>query len=217
LSAPLSPEPPSRPTAPALALLELCSVAQGVFVHDVALKRAAARVEWARVYNPGKYAILMRGGEEEVAESLRAARAASGEFEVDALLLPNAHPELLRALERDALPAGSAASAAGPLEPPALGVVECYSLCAALRAADAALKEAPVALITLRLDPTLGGKGCLILAGDLDAVDAALARARSAAGAAFLYHTQRLPRPHSELPLSLSTVYPAPAPVGSPR
>ncbi|MBM4291355.1 MAG: BMC domain-containing protein, partial [Deltaproteobacteria bacterium] len=92
--------PPAPAPAPALALLELCSVAQGVFVHDVALKRAAARVEWARVYNPGKYALLLRGGEEEVAEALAAARAAAGEFEVDALLLPSPHAELLRALER---------------------------------------------------------------------------------------------------------------------
>ena len=200
--------------APALAMIELCSVAQGVVACDAALKRAQVQVEWARVYNPGKYVILLRGGEEEVAEALKAARLCAGEFEVDSLLLPHPHRQLNRALSRDALPTGLNAQELA-LDPPALGILECYSLCATLRAADAGCKESPVSLLTLRLDPSLGGKGCLLWSGTLDEVEAAQHRGRSAAGA-FLYHAQLIPRPHPELSLQLVTAYPSPLPPVSP-
>ena len=87
---------------PALGMIELCSVAQGMVTCDAALKRASVKIEWARVYNPGKYVILMRGGEEEVAEAMREARATAGDFEIDSLLLPHPHQQLNRALMRDA-------------------------------------------------------------------------------------------------------------------
>lgn len=195
--------------APALGMIELCSIAQGMVACDTALKRAHVKVEWARVYNPGKFVILFRGGEEEVAEALKEARMTAGDYEVDHLLLPHPHPQLNRALVQDVHPSPLSEDPLG-LELPAVGILECYSLCATLRAADAGCKEAPVSLLTVRLDPTLGGKGCLLWAGMLDEVDAALTRGRSAAGLAFLYHTQLIPRPHPELALTLVTSYPSP-------
>lgn len=199
--------------APALGMIELCSVAQGVVACDAALKRATVKVEWARVYNPGKFVILIRGGEEEVAEALKEARLTAGEYEVDSLLLPHPHPQLNRSLVQDVYPTPLPSGALVP-ELPALGILECYSLCATLRAADAGCKESPVSLLTLRLDPTLGGKGCLLWSGTLDEVEAAQMRGLRAAGGAFLYHSQLIPRPHPELALTLVTSYPSPrAPV----
>ena len=44
-----------------------------------------------------------------------------------------------------------------------------------MRAADAVLKEAAVQAVALRVDPTLGGKGCFIFTAGLEDVQAGLA------------------------------------------
>jgi microcompartment protein CcmL/EutN len=193
--------------SPALAMIELCSVAQGVIVHDALLKRAHVFVEWARVYNPGKYAIFLRGGEEEVSESLEEARRIAGAFEIDAIYLALPHPQLIRSLTRDG--ASDDAKGHGGAEP-AVGVIECYSLCATLRAADRALKEADLFALALRIDPTLGGKGCFMFTGALEDVEVGIEAGRAGAGPAFFYHAQHVARPHGELPLGLITEYPSP-------
>ena len=203
---------------PAFALLELCSIAQGVVTHDIILKKAVVDVQWARVYNPGKYAVMMRGGEGEVLESFKAARECAGPFEVDSVYLPNPHPELIRSLSTDARPPSALfqtptqdkSAESNLLEAPAVAVIECYSLCATIRAAERILKGSKVHALALRLDPTLGGKGCFLCAGNLEDIDEALALGKEAAGRAFFYHAQRIPRPHMELPLALSTSYPPP-------
>ena len=56
----------------------------------------------------------------------------------------------------------------------AVGVMETYSLCAAVVAADAAVKAAEVDLIEVRLGRGLGGKSFIILTGDVAAVRAAV-------------------------------------------
>jgi microcompartment protein CcmL/EutN len=191
--------------APALAMLELCSIAQGMLAHDALLKKSYAKVLWARVYNPGKFVILLQGGEEEVKESLQAARVIAGDFEIDYVYLPYAHQNILAVLNQDQIN-----HLQTTLESPSVGILECYSLSATLRAADAILKEAAVQAVALRLDPTLGGKGCFIFTAGLEDVQAGLAKGKKQAGFAFFYNAQEIARPHTELALTLDSDYPSP-------
>ena len=186
---------------PAMGMIELCSVAQGLITQDALLKKAHVTVEWARIYNPGKYVIYLRGGVEEVAEAMQAARYTAGEFLIDHVEIYSPHSELQSALQFDQ----DIPSYNGELQ--GIGVLECYSLAATIRAADAGLKEAKIRSIALRLAPTLGGKGCFMFAGPLEDLEAANIKMRAAAGIAFIYHSTLIPRPHSEITRTLITTY----------
>jgi microcompartment protein CcmL/EutN len=182
----------------ALGMLELCSVAQGLVVQDYMLKKAHVHLRWARVYNPGKYLILIEGGEDEVYESLKKGKEIAQDFLIDSLNLPHPHSQLRPLFDQDT---------AGVVDR-SLGIIECASLCATVRSADAALKETDITPIALRLDPTLGGKGCFLFSGLLEDVQASLERAKMACTFPFLYHTQLIANPHPELPTRLYTNYP---------
>ena len=56
----------------------------------------------------------------------------------------------------------------------AVGVMETFSLCAAVIAADASVKAAEVDLIEVRLGRGLGGKSFIVLTGDVAAVRASI-------------------------------------------
>jgi microcompartment protein CcmL/EutN len=163
--------------SPALAILELRSIARGYVALDAACKRAVVELVRAEPISPGKYWLALRGGEAEVEEALGAAVDAAGEARLDHTLLAAAHPALLDALLRGAIPRPAL---------DAVGALELGSISAAVRAADAALKAAAVALVDLHLARGIGGKGYLVLTGDLGDVEAAVDAGAEAAGEAWL-------------------------------
>ena len=82
----------------------------------------------------------------------------------------------------------------------ALGIMETYSLCAAIYAADAAAKAAEIRLIEVRLGRGMGGKSFVLLTGEVAAVTAAVEAAEA------IEETQGLmgksaviPAPHRDL------------------
>jgi microcompartment protein CcmL/EutN len=174
---------------PALAVLEVGSIARGVFVVDAMVKRAAVHLLRADPLTPGKYLIVICGSEAEVDEALGAGRAAAGETEIDVLLLPHVHDAILAALE------GTLADEAGTRDA-ALGVLELGTVAATLGAADAALKAAHTALIALHLARGIGGKGYFALAGSQDAVEAALEAGDAAVEPSARAGREIIPRPH---------------------
>lgn len=151
-------------TPPALAVVEVESVARGLFVVDALVKRAPVRLLRADPVTPGKHVTVFVGGEEEVLEALSVAIEQAAEQLVDQLLLPHAHPEIVPALDG--------------VEPPpidgALGVLELGTVAATLRATDAALKAADVTLAAIHLARGIGGKGYAVFAGSQDSVEACL-------------------------------------------
>lgn len=159
---------------PALAILEVRSIARGYLVLDAMVKRALVTVLHAEPITPGKYWIAVEGGEAEVEEALHAGIDAAAGTRIDHTLLPWAHDELLRALASGAVPRPELAS---------LGVLELATIAATVRAGDAALKAAEVTLVDLRLARGIGGKGYLVVTGDLSAVEASLDAGAEAAGA----------------------------------
>lgn len=155
----------SRPAIePALALLELDSIAAGIEAGDAMAKRAPIDVIRAGTVHPGKYLILVGGAVADVEEALDAGREVGASSVLDVVFLPNVHPGLVAAIR------GERRAAAGE----ALGVIETATVAAILEAADAGLKGARVRLLELHLADDLGGKGYLLFDGPLADVEAAV-------------------------------------------
>lgn len=176
-------------SGPAIALIEVESIARGMIVADAVLKRAPVTIDLAEAVTPGKYLLLFHGGVAEVEESFRAAVESAGSALVDKLFLPQAADALLRALGGKNDDAWTES----------LGVVEAHTAAATLLCADTALKRAEVRLMRLHLARGIGGKGYFTLTGELDMVQAALESAASAVEPHLLVTTEILERPHPEL------------------
>jgi microcompartment protein CcmL/EutN len=149
---------------PALALLEFSSIAAGVLSADAMVKRATLAVVHAGTVQPGRFLILIGGEVAEVQESLKAGLETAPDALTDRIFLPHVHPEVVRAL-----------SAGRSLKrDDALGIVETYTVPAAIHAADSGVKGAEVTLIEIRLADGLGGKGIVLFSGKVSDVEAAL-------------------------------------------
>lgn len=162
--------------APALALLEFSSLAAGIEAGDAMVKRAPVEQLLTGTIQPGYYLALVIGEVADVEEAVAAGRLASGVYLRDQLLLPNVHPGVVAALR--------GARATGTAE--ALGIIETTTVAAAIRAADAGLKGAEVALNQLRLGDGLGGKGLALFVGLVSDVEAAVAIGSEAVGVQLL-------------------------------
>lgn len=174
---------------PAIALLEIDSLARGVVVADALVKKAAVRLLLTEMVSPGKLLLLCDGGVAEVEEAFREGIAVAGPTLVDRLFLPQAHPQLASAI-RGASPRRAIES---------LGLVETHSVASALLAADSAVKAAEVALVSMRLARGIGGKGTFTLTGPLHQVEAALGAAAASLAPELLLTTEIVAAPHEEL------------------
>jgi microcompartment protein CcmL/EutN len=193
---PLSLEEPAEATpapvehdGPALGLVEVASVARGMVVADAMAKRAFVKLVQAEPVTPGKFVIVVAGGEEEVAQTMTVALELSGGTLVDRLYLPQADPQLVPALAGDVL--------LRRIE--SIGIVETFSVAASVLAADRCVKAAEVSLVQLRLARGLGGKAFFILSGALHQVEAALDAGRSIIHDGMLLATEIIARPHEDL------------------
>jgi microcompartment protein CcmL/EutN len=173
---------------PALALLEVGSVARGMVVADVAVKKAKVQLVVAEAVTPGKFLVVLAGGEEEVAQSLAAGLEAAAGTLIDRVHLPQADAQILPAMRGQPRP--------GSVE--ALAIVETFSVAAAVLAADRAVKAAEVRLLRLRLARGLGGKAHFVLTGPLHQIEAAAEAARTIIHDGMLLAIELIPRPHPD-------------------
>lgn len=173
-----------------IGFLELNSIAKGVEAADCILKAAETKLIFARAGCPGKYCIFFSGEVAAVQAALEAGRALGGSSVVDGVVIPSVHPLVLSAINQVVEPA----------EVNALGVMEFFSITAAVYAADAAVKAAEVDLLDVRLGTGIGGKSFVVLVGDVAAVNEAVeAGVRSAAAEGLLIHQVVIPNPKREL------------------
>ncbi|MEM9291374.1 MAG: BMC domain-containing protein [Acidobacteriota bacterium] len=187
----------AAPTAPALLLLELVSIARGLRVADAIAKRTPLATLAMGTMQPGNFLILAAGEVAEVEEALVAAEehgSSGGRAGWSHVLLPGVAPQVIAAA------AGHRASAAGDT----LGVVETADAPSVLAAADAAVKEAPVELVTLRFGDGLGGRGYFLLTGELADIEAAVAAAQAAVSLSARRETAVIPRTDELLRQSLA-------------
>jgi bacterial microcompartment shell protein len=176
---------------PAIALLELCSVATGIEVADAILWQAEIEMLFAEPVQPGKYVMLFTGSVQDLESALRhGAGIARGDL-VDQLLIPQVHEQVLFGLRRSG-------RINGTLD--ALGIVETTTVASAISAADVALKAATVDLLELRIANGLGGKSFFTLTGEVSDVRSSVtAGGGSARELGKLARDVVIARPHAEL------------------
>ena len=82
----------------------------------------------------------------------------------------------------------------------ALGLIETFSAASAIKAADIAVKTSRVEIFDLRVSRGMGGKGIVMLTGEIGDVTAAVeAGANYAKGQSVLSSTAVIPAPHEDL------------------
>jgi microcompartment protein CcmL/EutN len=176
-------------TGPALALLELASIARGHRVADAMVKRAPVALLRCEPVSPGKFLVLVDGDVASVDEAFRAGLEAAGDATLDKLFLPQAHAQLAGALRGEAR-AGQGVDA--------LGVIETTTVAATILAADAAAKAAVVRVIEMQLARGLGGKAYFVVTGALAQVEAAVEAGVGVIAAATLLATEIIAAPHAD-------------------
>jgi microcompartment protein CcmL/EutN len=178
------------PAYPALAAIEVESIARGLIVVDGLVKRAEVRLLMADPVTPGKMVIVFSGQVAEVEESLDAAREAVGDAELDVLFLPHIHEAIV--------PAFVSGVDAPPITA-SLGILEFATISSTLIGADKALKAAEVELVALHLAKGIGGKGYFVFTGEQDSVEASLEAAEQAVADDLLVGRELIPRPHPDM------------------
>jgi len=178
---------------PALALLEFDSIAVGIEAADAMVKHAPVQGIYAGTVQPGHYLVMVTGNVASVEEAVKAGQESGKTTLRDQVYLPNIHPDVVDSLQ-------------GTRRPPAgdaLGIIETHSAAAAIRAADAGIKGADVALVQLRLADGLGGKGLTLFSGRLTNIEAAIEIAAAQAHPQLIRQVI-IPQLHPEMAPSVS-------------
>jgi len=174
----------------AIGFLEFSSIAKGIEAADTVLKAAEVELVFAHSTCPGKYSLLFSGDVAAVKASLEAGLGIGDATVVDAVVIPRIHPQVVKAMGSGYLPDALKA----------LGVMEFFSITAAVYAADAAVKAADVELIDLRLGTGIGGKSFVLLTGEVAAVTEAIHCGIAAEGGkGLLVDSVIIPNPRPEL------------------
>ena len=153
----------------AIGMNEVMSIPAGIQACDAMLKAAEVELISAGCVCAGKHYIVVAGEVAAVRSSIEAGREVAESLLIDSMVIPNVDPQVA--------PAISACTMVDRLQ--ALGIMETYSLCAAVQAADAAAKAAEVELLEVRLGRGLGGKSFILLTGEVAAVQSSIKAAEA--------------------------------------
>ena len=145
---------------PAIGMIETNSIARGIVVHDVMLKKAQIDVVQSNSICPGKYVVFIAGLTADVEEAMGEGLHYGGQAVIDHLIIPNVSETIFPAI----------IGGNQDIEISAVGIVETFSVASAVVLADMAVKRTDVRLLDLRLAQGLGGKAYFIITGDIYAV-----------------------------------------------
>jgi microcompartment protein CcmL/EutN len=178
---------------PAIAALELASVARGIVVLDQMAKRAETTIVAARTLSPGRYLILLSGEVAEIEEAVAAGLDTAKEDLVDQVIIRDPAPGLREAL---------AVELAFVLEE-SMAIIETTTVSSTLLGVDRTLKGADVRLLELRLGAGLSGKGVFTLTGSLHMIEAARDVVQTAISSERIVRIEVIAQPHPDLPAHL--------------
>lgn len=173
-----------------IGFLEFNSIAQGVNAVDTMLKAAAVSLVFARTSCPGKYTIMVNGSVSSVQAAVEAGSAIAPHAVISKLVIPHLDPQVVKIIR----------SPGKPAQMGAIGIIECFNIAPAIRAADAVVKTASTELLELRLGNAIGGKSYVTLTGSVSAVEAAvLSGSKMAQEEGVLIDTVVIPNPHHDM------------------
>ena len=167
----------------AIGIVELKSIAKGIEATDAALKSAGVKLVSAHPSCPGKYEIILTGG---IADVEAAVDHVKGRFDsrlIDSCVIGRIDPQVVTGMfgTQEGAKTGS------------VGIIETFSAASLIRAADIAIYE-------LRLSRGMGGKGLVIITGDVGDVTASVeAGAAYAKEQGLFCNSAVIPAPHKEL------------------
>jgi microcompartment protein CcmL/EutN len=150
-----------------IGLIELASIATGYVAQDAMLKAADVQLLLARTICSGKYLVVVGGDVAAVSASIDAGASHCRGSLIEKRLITHVHP--------DVFPAIGMAVELVPERARALGVIETFSASSIVDVADAAAKSADITLFRVHLAMAIGGKGFVLLTGDVASVEAAVA------------------------------------------
>lgn len=153
----------------AIGLLEYKSIAVGIHAADEMLKSANIELIFSTALCPGKYIVLLRGDVGAVNSAVETGKNIGSSYLISNYVIANIHPKVF-----------SAITATADFEKiGAIGIVETISAVAAIIAGDTALKAANVEVLEIRVARGLGGKGFVLLTGEVSAVKSAIESAEN--------------------------------------
>ncbi|MFA5478610.1 MAG: BMC domain-containing protein [Candidatus Muiribacteriota bacterium] len=173
-----------------LGMIEFKSVAAGIEACDNVMKAADVELLYSLPVCAGKYIVIVRGDVGAVKSAVEAGKQLSPFSIIDSIIIPNLSEEIFPAL-----------TASGNVKiNGAVGVVESFSLAAAIISADMALKTASIEMIEIRIAKGLGGKAFFVFTGEVGAVkESEKTASKFLEENGWLVYSTVIPNPHSDL------------------
>jgi microcompartment protein CcmL/EutN len=156
-------------TGNAVAVVELGSIYKGFEVQDAMLKTANVEKVVARTICSGKYFIVVRGSVADVEAAADIAREVGGFSVINIATLPNVDHRVFPAMAGCSVIQLNAQTSVG-----AVLILETFSVVSAIKAADLAIKEADLDLLRVHVAMAVGGKGFVVMTGDIGALESAV-------------------------------------------
>jgi microcompartment protein CcmL/EutN len=173
-----------------VGVIELKSIPKGVEATDAALKSAGIEMVSAHPACPGKYEIILTGSISNVQAAVDHVRSKFENYVIDSSVMGRIDEQVITALF------GTQTTA----KKGSLGLLETFSAATAIKAADVAVKTARVEIFDLRVSRGMGGKGVIMLTGEVGDVTAAVeAGANYAKTTGMLSSYSVIAAPHEEL------------------
>lgn len=177
---------------PAIGFIEASSIARGIEATDAMLKMADVELLMTTIIPRGKYLVMVGGSVADVESSMRAGLETAAGTVLDHFVIQNVHPQLP--------PAIKGRVKVDRIE--AVGLIETKEVAPAIFAGDAAVKAAAVTLIEARNQP--GGKGLVVVTGEVGAVRSAVAAGVETVKDGLLIAEIVIPYAHEDLRKSLT-------------
>ena len=174
----------------AIGVIELKCIPKGVEAADAALKSAGVEMVSAHPSCPGKYEIILSGSISNITAAVNHVVTRFDGYVIDSAIMGRIDEQVITALfgTATATPDG------------ALGLVETFSAASAIKCADIAVKTSRVSIYDLRVSRGMGGKGVVMLTGEIGDVSAAVEAASNyARSVASLSATSVIAAPHEDL------------------
>ncbi len=147
-----------------IGLLEFKSIAKGIEATDAMLKSANVELVLSTPICPGKYISIISGDVGAVKNAVEVGKGVGGTFTVEDYCISN--------ISEAVFPALTATLEIGKII--SLGIIETISAVTSIKVGDIAVKAANVQLMEIRLARGLGGKGFVLITGEVAAVKQAI-------------------------------------------
>lgn len=178
-----------------VGLIEFKNITRGIIATDLMLKSAGVELLQSTPVCPGKYVVILGGELSAVKSSIDVAINTHGEAVIDSFVIGNVNEAVFPALS----------GTAEIRNKKALGIIETFTVSAAIEAADSASKAAIVEIVEIRAARGMGGKCFVLLTGSVGDCEAAVeAGAKRAMDLGMLVDKNYIPNPHEELWESLA-------------